>query len=71
MKKLIFLLLLVAAAYVGYGLWQKLSKDEKAAVKEKVDHKIDQAKEFGDEVVDKLSPAVKGAIQPSQEGVSE
>ncbi len=61
-KKVIWLVILVAIGYVGYRIWQNLNDQERTAVKTKAGEVFDTTTEGLKGVADKLTETTKESI---------
>ena len=61
-KKIIWLVILVAIGYVGYRIWHNLDDQERTAVKTKAGEVLDKTTEGLKGVADKLTETTKESI---------
>ena len=61
-KKVIWLIILVAIGYVGYRIWQNLNDQERTAVKTKAGEVLDKTTKGLKGVADKLTETTKESI---------
>jgi TRAP-type C4-dicarboxylate transport system substrate-binding protein len=65
-KKLIFLIVLTAAGYVGYLVWNNLTPKEKATVTEKVKEATDKGKDLAKGAADTITKKIRGDEEPEK-----
>jgi TRAP-type C4-dicarboxylate transport system substrate-binding protein len=61
-RKVIWLVILVAIGYVGYRIWHNLNDQERTAVKTKANEVLDKTTEGLKDVADKLTETTKDSI---------
>jgi predicted negative regulator of RcsB-dependent stress response len=62
LRKIIWLVVLLAVGYVGYRIWQNLNDQERTAVKSKAEQVLDKTTEGLKGVADKLTETTKESI---------
>jgi hypothetical protein len=61
-KKIVWLIILIAIGYIGYRIWQNLNDQERSAVKTKAGEVLDKTTEGLKGVADKLTETTKDSI---------
>lgn len=65
-KKLIFLIVLAAAGYVGYLVWNNLTDKEKATVSKKVKQAAEKGKDLAKDAADTITDKIRSDEEPEK-----
>ena len=65
-KKLIFLIVLAAAGYVGYLVWNNLTDKEKATVTKKVKETAEKGKDLAKDAADTITDKIRSDKEPEK-----
>jgi hypothetical protein len=65
-KKFLLLIVLCAAGYVGYLVWNKLGSDEQGVIKDKIGNVVNKTKKVAETTAEALTEKTKDVLKVEQ-----